>query len=52
MKTRERILAAALSLFNENGTGAVSTNHIAQAAGTISYELLCNVKRVRLEYIG
>ncbi len=33
MKTRERILAAALSLFNENGTGAVSTNHIAQAAG-------------------
>ena len=28
----------------------VPINHVAQAAGTISYELLCNVKRVRLEY--
>ena len=27
----------------------VPVNHIAQAAGTIAYELLCNVKRVRLE---
>lgn len=31
MKTPERILAAALRLFNEQGTGAVSTNHIAEA---------------------
>lgn len=28
----------------------VPVNRIAQAAGTISYELLCNVKRVRMEY--
>ncbi len=31
--TRERILAAARGLFNERGTSAVSTNHIAAAAG-------------------
>jgi AcrR family transcriptional regulator len=31
MKTPERILAAALRLFNEQGTAAVSTNHIAEA---------------------
>ncbi|MDX9700456.1 MAG: alanine racemase [Rhodocyclaceae bacterium] len=30
----------------------VSINDIAQAAGTIAYELLCNVKRVRFEYQG
>jgi alanine racemase len=30
----------------------VPINRIAEAAGTISYELLCNVKRVRLEYAG
>ena len=30
----------------------VPINRIAHAAGTISYELLCNVKRVRLEYAG
>lgn len=33
MKTRGRILEAALRLFNENGTAAVSTNHIAEALG-------------------
>jgi AcrR family transcriptional regulator len=32
MKTRERILEAALDLFNQQGTAAVSTNHIAAAA--------------------
>jgi AcrR family transcriptional regulator len=31
MDTRDRILNAALTLFNEQGTGAVSTNHIAAA---------------------
>jgi AcrR family transcriptional regulator len=31
--TRGRILDAALRLFNERGTAAVSTNHIAAAAG-------------------
>ena len=33
MNNRERIIEVALSLFNEQGTGAVSTNHIAEAAG-------------------
>jgi len=33
MNNRERVFEAALSLFNEQGTGAVSTNHIAEAAG-------------------
>jgi AcrR family transcriptional regulator len=33
MKTRDRILATALQLFNASGTGAVSTNHIADALG-------------------
>lgn len=31
--TRERILDAALSLFNERGVAAVTTNHIAATAG-------------------
>ena len=33
MSTRERILDTAVRLFNEEGTAAVSTNHIAKAAG-------------------
>lgn len=33
MSTRERILDAALVLFNEQGTAAASTNHIAAACG-------------------
>jgi AcrR family transcriptional regulator len=33
MSNRDRILESALSLFNDRGTGAVSTNHIAEAAG-------------------
>ena len=31
--TRDRIVGAAVRLFNESGTAAVSTNHIAEAAG-------------------
>ncbi|MGD8634397.1 MAG: TetR/AcrR family transcriptional regulator [Anaerolineales bacterium] len=33
MSTREKILDSALALFNENGTSAISTNHIAAEAG-------------------
>ena len=33
MSTREKILDTALTLFNNEGTSAVSTNHIAEAAG-------------------
>lgn len=33
MDTRSRILQTALELFNERGTAAVSTNHIAEALG-------------------
>ncbi len=33
MKTRERILEAAITLFNKRGSAAVTTNHIAAAAG-------------------
>jgi AcrR family transcriptional regulator len=33
MNTRERILTTALELFNQSGTAAVSTNHIAEALG-------------------
>jgi len=31
--TRERVLEAALRLFNDRGTAAVSTNHVAEGAG-------------------
>lgn len=31
--TKERIVDVAIALFNERGTAAVSTNHIAEAAG-------------------
>jgi AcrR family transcriptional regulator len=33
MNNRQRIIETSLSLFNERGTSAVSTNHIADAAG-------------------
>jgi AcrR family transcriptional regulator len=33
MQTRERIIDTASALFNEAGTGPVTTNHIAQAMG-------------------
>jgi len=33
MSAREKILDTALTLFNKEGTAAVSTNHIAEAAG-------------------
>ncbi len=33
MKTRDKIIDSALRLFNEQGTKAVSTNHIAAAVG-------------------
>jgi AcrR family transcriptional regulator len=33
MGTRDRILEGALNLFNEAGTAAISTNHIAEAVG-------------------
>jgi AcrR family transcriptional regulator len=33
MNTRDRILTAAVALFNREGTAQISTNHIAEAAG-------------------
>lgn len=33
MNNRQRIIETSLELFNERGTGVVSTNHIADAAG-------------------
>ena len=32
-RTRDRILSAALELFNERGSAAVTTNHVAARAG-------------------
>jgi AcrR family transcriptional regulator len=32
-RTRDRVLAAALELFNERGSGSVTTNHVAAQAG-------------------
>lgn len=32
-RTRDRVLSSALELFNEGGTAAVSTNHVAAQAG-------------------
>jgi len=32
-RTRDRVLAAALELFNERGSGSVTTNHVAARAG-------------------
>ena len=36
----------------ELGGEQVSANAVAAVAGTISYELLCNVKRARFVYHG
>src|SRR6266542_6804561 len=33
MNTRARIIEMAIRLFNEHGTGAISTNHLAEALG-------------------
>jgi AcrR family transcriptional regulator len=39
MNIRARIIETALGLFNEQGTGAISTNHIAEALGISSGNL-------------
>ncbi len=54
------MLTVDLSALPETGIGSrvelwgkqVSVNDVARAAGTLSYELLCNVKRVPLVYEG
>ena len=49
--TLERLdnpLGSPVELWGRN----VSVNSVAQAAGTIAYELLCNVKRVRREIVS
>jgi len=44
----EAVLGSRVELWGRQ----VPVNHIAAAAGTIAYELLCNVKRVRFSYTG
>ena len=52
------MLTVDLTDLPDTGTGSrvelwgpqVPVNRVAQAAGTIAYELLCNVKRVRFSY--
>ncbi|WP_020618009.1 TetR/AcrR family transcriptional regulator [Paenibacillus daejeonensis] len=51
MSTRTKILTAAVQLFNQQGTGQVSTNHIAKAAG-ISPGNLYYHYRNKTEIIG
>ena len=41
-------IASNVELWGRN----INVNRVAQAAGTISYELLCNVKRVPRIYTG
>ncbi len=51
MKTKDRILDTALTLFNQQGTAAVSTNHIADAAGISPGNLYYHYKN-KEEIIG
>jgi len=44
VNTRERIMETALRLFNENGSGAISTNHIAEALGISPGNLYYHVR--------
>ena len=44
MNTRERIIETAIRLFNEQGTGATSTNHIAEALGISPGNLYYHVR--------
>ena len=46
-ETRKRILSAALELFNAQGTGAISTNHIAESAGLSVGNLYYHYKNKR-----
>lgn len=54
MKTRDRILATALTLFNETGYGAVTTaalaDHLGMAEGNLWYHF--KTKRALLDAIG
>jgi AcrR family transcriptional regulator len=44
VNTRERIIDTAIRLFNEQGTGAISTNHIAEAIGISPGNLYYHVR--------
>jgi AcrR family transcriptional regulator len=44
MPNRERILDVALELLNDAGTGPISTNHIAAAAGISPGNLYCHFR--------